>query len=398
MYAVDNLDDAGGLTKQYLGSLGASGWLKLALVVFVVYALEVNTQLFRTPPDTGTASTALPEWAPLELLVPLVALGVWLAFRYLAALFEFVFVESLRSRSFSIRRYARENLLLALWLLLFRIVLWIGLLLLVAVPVVAVVVLGDVSSIDDVTAGQVVLTAFVALGGFLALWVVSTLTNAFVVPVMLLEDRNPFSAWVVVGSSIRSNLAGTLGFLAVAWVAGFSLWIVFAFVGFFVTMFGGMVFLVSSMMAMESDPALGYIVFALGVLAYFFYLYLRSFVEAPVRSYVRYYALLILGDTEERLDLVPDQRAAIRPGGTTSTAGSTRDDHGRSSRTDDSWDGGGSTITTGTEDAARDDSSDRDGDESASWEGPPAWDTPVDDRDSSALDGGSSHSSDQLDR
>ncbi|QLG60370.1 hypothetical protein HUG12_00815 [Halorarum salinum] len=34
--------------------------------------------------------------------------------------------------------------------------------------------------------------------------------------------------------------------------------------------------------------------------------------RVPVVTYLRYYALLVLGDVDERLDLVPKRRAAIR--------------------------------------------------------------------------------------
>ncbi|MFC6906655.1 DUF7544 domain-containing protein [Halalkalicoccus tibetensis] len=34
--------------------------------------------------------------------------------------------------------------------------------------------------------------------------------------------------------------------------------------------------------------------------------------QVPLRTYLRYYALLILGDTNERLDPIPELRARIR--------------------------------------------------------------------------------------
>jgi len=37
-----------------------------------------------------------------------------------------------------------------------------------------------------------------------------------------------------------------------------------------------------------------------------------ALVQVPVQAYLRYYALLVLGDVEPEFDLVPDQRAAVR--------------------------------------------------------------------------------------
>jgi hypothetical protein len=36
------------------------------------------------------------------------------------------------------------------------------------------------------------------------------------------------------------------------------------------------------------------------------------FVQVPVVTYLRYYALLVLGDVEAPLDLVSDRRTAVR--------------------------------------------------------------------------------------
>jgi hypothetical protein len=35
-------------------------------------------------------------------------------------------------------------------------------------------------------------------------------------------------------------------------------------------------------------------------------------VQVPVQTYLRYYALLVLGDVESSFDIVPDRRAAVR--------------------------------------------------------------------------------------
>jgi hypothetical protein len=58
-------------------------------------------------------------------------------------------------------------------------------------------------------------------------------------------------------------------------------------------------------------------------------------VRVPVASYFKYYALLLLGDTNAELDLIPDQRAAIRAdGGDVAPIESEPDD---TEREDDRW-------------------------------------------------------------
>jgi hypothetical protein len=39
-----------------------------------------------------------------------------------------------------------------------------------------------------------------------------------------------------------------------------------------------------------------------------------ALVQVPVVTYFRYYALLVLGDTDADLDLIPERRRAVRAG------------------------------------------------------------------------------------
>jgi len=48
---------------------------------------------------------------------------------------------------------------------------------------------------------------------------------------------------------------------------------------------------------------------------------LSALIQVPVVTYLRYYALLVLGDTDSALDLIPEQRAAVRDGGPDRTGG-----------------------------------------------------------------------------
>ncbi len=195
---------------------------------------------------------------PIEYLLGAIGLAAFVLFRYLSALFEFVFLESLRSEAIHVRRYARANLRHGLWLVLFRAALWTALLLAIATPVLLALVFGDVGDIGDLAFPHP-LDSLRRGFGYVVLWVVYTLTTAFVVPVMALEDRGPIGAWRTVAATIRSNVGGTAAF-AVAWVIGFCLWVVFAIGGFFVSMIGLLVFGLPSMMLLDGDQGLAILV------------------------------------------------------------------------------------------------------------------------------------------
>ncbi|MEY7850704.1 hypothetical protein AB7C87_16060 [Natrarchaeobius sp. A-rgal3] len=419
MYAGDNLSDAFDVTKRYLSSLSATGWLKIALVVLLISGIEAGTRLFDINPTMAMFSVDDPMGIPIEYLIGVGAIVAYVVFRYLSALFEFVFLESLRSEAIHVRRYARANLRHGLWLVLFRAALWTALILAIATPILLAAVFGDVGNIDDLALPLILSALFVGFFGYVVLWTIYTLTTAFVVPVMALEDCGPISAWRTIASTIRSNLGETVAFLAVAWVIGFCLWMVFGIVTFFVTMIGSLVFVFPSMMLVDGDRSLAILVGVAGFLAYLIYLYIRSFVETPVRAYVRYYALLILGDTDGSLDLIPEQRSAVRSGGS-ATAGRARGaqtDRGRSAGTttdSSSWGGhdrpGGDDRTSGDGDSQwTTDSSDRSsspggshsdessasGDESETWGGPSTWGESTGWGDSSdEMDGSSDRTSD----
>lgn len=179
MYAIGSLRDAFSITKRYLGALGYVGWLKLALVVLFLGGLSISTQFFNVPMDAIAEEVDDSDVRWVVALVLFAVLAVYGGFRYLAALLEFVFVESLRSEAIHLRRYGRPNLGRALWLLAFRAALWIGLIAAIAIPVTAVFVGGDVG-VADLSDEQLALVILSSIGIVVGWWGVYTLTTAVV--------------------------------------------------------------------------------------------------------------------------------------------------------------------------------------------------------------------------
>ncbi|SDJ95356.1 DUF7544 domain-containing protein [Natronorubrum texcoconense] len=320
MYAIGTLRDAFAVTKRYFGALGSVGWLKLALVVLFLGGITITTQFFNVPLDAIAEGVDDPDVRWLAVAVLLLVLSVYGAFRYLAALLEFVFVESLRSEAIHLRRYGRANLGRALWLLAFRILLWLGLIIAIAALVGAVIVGGDVTDVADLSDGLIALIVLSAIVIFVGWYAVYTLTTAFVVPIMLQQACGPIAAWRRFVPTLASNWSGMLGYLVIAWLIGFAFWMLFAMIGFFLTFFGIIAFVLVALLFEAIHPNLLWVAVVLLLLAYLGYQYVVAAIEAPVRSFVRYHALLILGDTDDALDLIPAQRAAVRSDDGTGTA------------------------------------------------------------------------------
>jgi len=308
MSATDGLTDAGRLTKRYLSALWVRGLLKLGVVVLFLGGGLGVLQLASAPFDPETVDETAELWAYAWLFAG--AVGVYAAFRYLAATLEFVFVTSLRTEQVDLRRYLRDNLGAGLWLLLFRIVVAIGALSVVAAA--STLIVGtDPAAFEAATAQQgLAVAAAVAVAGFGWL-TVDTLTTGFVVPIMQHIRCGPLAGWRRFIGTMRANWIAVVAFLAVAWVVGFSLWLVLFGVGFGVMLVGGLLFVLVAIVLTELHSALEPVVFVLLVAGVIGYYFLIALLEAPVRSYVRYYALSLLGETDTELDLIADQRAAL---------------------------------------------------------------------------------------
>lgn len=327
-YAVAALDDALDATKSLLTPLDAGQWLALALVVFFFGGTGTVGSSFGTgSPADGLAPSPGPgvsfevpasvgDARPLLLGAVAAGLVVGLLYVLVGAVMEFVFVESLRRRHVRLRAYADQHLGRALGLFLFRVALG----LLVAVPAV---VLGASVATGGPEAEFGLLAALVPLLAALALAVaaVDAFTANFVVPVMIQKDVGVLAGWRRFWPSLTRQWRQYGVYALVR--AGFAL-----AVGLVVSVVGGAVgaLLVAPLVlvAVVAVPVLGGVgalltnplALAVAGLLLLAYLVVLTAVLAvalvPVRTYLRYHALLVLGDADREFDLIPGLRREIR--------------------------------------------------------------------------------------
>ena len=326
-YAVEALDDAIDPVRSLLFPLDVRTWLKLAVIVLFLGGGGA------TPPTTGTQTSpgggemapdgvTLPSETVLTAVIAIVVLGIAIAllFTLVGSVMEFAFLESLRTREVHVRRYVGDNLGKGVRLFGFRIFLFF----LGIVPVVGLALVlfpGIASGSPTIVLGTVALfVPIVVLFGFVVA-VVDGITTNFVAPVMLLRDEGVLDAWrtfwprligdwkqfavyavlrivLAIAAGIVVSIVG--GFVAVAALVPFALVAAAAVLGF------------GSLSALVSTLA-GLSVVAVLVVAYLAVLfYALAVVRVPVQAYLRYYALLVLGDVDADLDLIPDVREEIR--------------------------------------------------------------------------------------
>lgn len=334
MHATSDVEDAVTATRQFLWPFEWSKWWRLALVaLFLGGGTGVSPPSFQ-PPTTGDAPPVAPpgpaepgvpfETIPPDLLALAVVIGiaaaiVGLLFAVLGAIMEFVLVESLRTERVTVRRYIGRRWRQGVRLLVFQVALGV-LTFLVAGGLVALglapVILADAA----VLSGALLLIAVpVALMVVLLAGAVFVFTSSFVVPTMVVEDCGVLDGWrrfwPVLRRSWKEYLAYALVYVGLLIVAGIAAGIVIG-IGFVVLAipFGALGFLGVALLGTAGVAGLAFLA-VVGVLFLLAVIALFAFVQVPIVTFLRYYSLLLLGDTEQTLDLIAERRATVRSEG-----------------------------------------------------------------------------------
>ncbi|AHF99185.1 hypothetical protein HALLA_10310 [Halostagnicola larsenii XH-48] len=395
MYAVDNLSDAIDATREFLTPISLGLVLRLALIVFFVSSLgfsgpgipfgDVGMVTDETPQsdvegefqgsvqeqyeqETGE-EFPMDEVIAVALVLAAISIGIWLIFGLITAIMEFVFIESLRSEEVHVRQYFLENLGRGFRLFVFRVIVN-------AVPVAIVGGLlyyeltgGDL--LDQLTGAT--LWGIVVLGVVFALVysIILRFTSEFVAPIMLLEERGVLSAWGQFWSTFKANWSEYVVYLVLAWilllVITITAWFVFGIAAIVLAI--PFVILAFVLFAVLAELGLvGGILFTLFMVAALVtFLLLLSIVWTPITVYFRYYALLLLGDTNADLDLVPDLRAALRGNVTGAASGASTAGQATDSRWDDEQTAGQSGFDDHDDSWSTTDSSGASDDDEFEW-------------------------------
>ena len=331
LYALEDLDDALDATRAFLWPINRSRWIKLALVVFFIGAPGVNSTTFQynIPADQGPPGgfPMPPDIGPrVWLLVAVIIAAVILLgilFLLVGSIMEFVLIESLRHEEITVRRYWNRRWRQGVRLFGFRLV--IGLLVLGSVVVIAALfllpVVVETGPANAAPADGFSIVAFLLLVPALLILailvgLINGFTTVFVVPVMIIQDCGVLGGWRRLWPTITAN---PWQYLAYA-VGGFILSIAG---GIIIAILAGIAVLVL-LIPFGILGAIGFVLlttvqpFGIGVLTIVGLLFVLSVLlivalaQVPVVTYLRYYALLILGDIDSDLDLIPERRAAVR--------------------------------------------------------------------------------------
>ncbi|MEF8872378.1 MAG: hypothetical protein V5A41_12180 [Haloarculaceae archaeon] len=332
--ALSCLGDALDATREFLLPVDRDLWLRLAVVVFFlsggsgVGSLPNVSWQFPAGNVEGLPSDVMPadglpvalfgEYLPLIVGVAALFALLGLIFTFVGAVMEFVLVDALRTESVSVRAMFREHVRRGLALFGVYLVLF----LLTAGPIVGSAFLFVVPSLNDggaTLAIGVLLTGLVALVVGVLAALAYVFTVAFVVPTMLAEDRGLRSAWGRFWRVFRDNVVEFLVYLAIrvgllialGIVAGAVVGIAGAVLILPFGILAGVVFFASGASLSVGSAIL------LGVVAVLYVLTLLAavaLVQVPLKTFTRYYELLVLGAVEPDLDLVRERREDLQSG------------------------------------------------------------------------------------
>jgi hypothetical protein len=332
--AFDAIDDAIDATTAFLTPIDRSRWLRLLIVVFFIGGGGVNVPTSGGWPSdggSGPSASALDQ-GTIAVIVGVIAvvLLLVLTLAVIGAIMQFVLIESLRSETVHVRRYVRRHWRRGLRLFGFR----IGLLLLVALLIglpVAVGVLGilggaGASEVAFASVGLLFVLLPIGLVLFAGLALVNGLTTTFVVPTMLAEDCGVIAAWRRFWRPLRAEWREYAVYVVVNWLLHAGAGIAAALVGLLAMVVVTIPLATAALLvalgtgASVSPPTIAVYVL-LGLTWLLLVILIGLLIRIPVVTFFRYYALLILGDTDPALDLIPEQRAAVRSGDGDATPG-----------------------------------------------------------------------------
>lgn len=316
MYATDDIGDAVDATKAFLLPFDFHRWLHIAFVTFFLGGLGLNF----SSPSVATGGGDLPAGPPPDDLWLIVgALGavvllVALAFAAVRGVMDLVLFESLREEEVDLGRFWSARWRQGLGLFVFRVVLTAVAVSLLALPVGMISIGGSTGGATMALGILLLIPVVIAVPLGLAL--VKGFTSAFVAPMMILEGHGVVDGWRRFWPILASEWREFAGYAVVNFVLVLAAGAVLSFAMILGALLLTIPFVPLAGLGMAvgnlSQPAGTAVLAIVGAVYGVGVIVTAAFAKAPLIVFLRYYALLVLGDVDDDADLIPVIRREVR--------------------------------------------------------------------------------------
>ncbi|MDS0219915.1 hypothetical protein NDI54_00945 [Haloarcula sp. S1AR25-5A] len=364
LHAVDDIDDAIDATKSFLFPFEKGIWLRMAFVVFFIgggggglnsaqsfsnfgdftgdggpggpsgpgseFQLTAPLETVASLPGDlamQVSGPGVPSGAPDELLagaglLVFAVIGLfillWFAYAILSNFMEFVLTQALIDEEIHVRRYFSDHVGNGIRLFLFRLalgIIWLGIAVVLGAAVFFLALGGEAANIGAASLlglSGVLIAVFAVLA--ISYSLVFGFTSVFVVPLMTADGDGVLSGWSRLWGSMKNQPKQYLAYLFFSIVLQIGVGIVGAILGIVAFLavlipFG----LVAAALYLALHNTVGVVLAGIvGLLGLLVLLVISALIQVPLTTFLRYYAMLVLGDIDADLDPIPEVRSAIR--------------------------------------------------------------------------------------
>ncbi len=312
--ALSVLDAAINRTKSLLWPFNLGVWLRIAVISFFVGSSGGGFNFPGSYSSSNAPGGGMPGMGDalmsnlgIILLIIAVILIFVLVMWLIGAIFQFVFVDCLRTGEVSLRRYFGPRAGQGFRLFLFELGLGLIIFLLIAIPVVLLIISagGFVSRIASLAVVPFILVLIAAIF-LLALLIglVMLFTIDFVVPIMVRDDCGVIDGWRTCWGIIRTEWKQALVYAVAKFLLGIATGIIMLIAVIIAALAIAIPFVIIGILAAAAGgPVPVYI--ALLVLFFVVMLPVGLLISVPFVTFLRYYSLEVLAAIAPAYDLLP---------------------------------------------------------------------------------------------
>jgi len=312
--ALSVLDAAINRTKSMLWPFNLGVWLRLAVISFFIggsgggfnFPGSYSSSDLPGGEIPGMGDAFLSNIGIILLIIAAILIFV-LVMWLLGAIFQFVFVDCLRTGEVSLRRYFGSRTGKGFSLFLFQAGLGLIILMIVAIPVVLLIITagGFESRIASLAVVPFILI-FIA-GIFLLALVIGLImlfTIDFVVPIMIRDDCGVIDGWRTCWGIIRAEWKQALVYAIAKFLLGIAVSIIMLIAVIIAALAVAIPFVIIGILAAAAGGPLP-VYIALAVLFFLVMLPVGLLISVPFVTFLRYYSLEVLAAIAPAYDLLP---------------------------------------------------------------------------------------------